>query len=142
VPSIADNEILVKVHRSTEHWTAFQKVLTEFCTKVMKKRRGKVVTLWEKPSTINCCQTEYFTVFTAFNVPFQWVAPFGPKFDANPDHYNALIRFYSLLSKNSNILPLPLEIMDGGFPGIIAGLDKLRHGRVSGQKLVSSFVRK
>ncbi|OBT61003.1 hypothetical protein VE03_09723 [Pseudogymnoascus sp. 23342-1-I1] len=115
---------------------------TEFCAKVMSKNGGKVVTLLDtgKRSSYGV-QFEFMLGYTVFNLPFQWLPPFGPSFAARPSDHEALVRFYSALPRLcAELKPPPIKIIDGGLHNLAAGLEMLRRGQVSGTKLVSKFV--
>ncbi|KAI8724380.1 hypothetical protein NCS52_00006900 [Fusarium sp. LHS14.1] len=114
---------------------------TSICAEVLKPSGGKVVTLLPngKSSTPN---VEYDPVlaYTAFGHPFQWLPPFGPKFESRPEDRKALVRFYETLPRIVDILkPIPTIELKHGFEGILEGLDKLRAGRVVGGKQVVRF---
>ncbi|KAH8590065.1 putative ToxD-like zinc binding oxidoreductase [Bisporella sp. PMI_857] len=111
---------------------------THFCAEVLAKEGGKVVTLLDngKPKIPNVTY-EFIVIFTVFAEEFAWLPPIGPKFPANPSDRNALVQFYANLpSFLDRIKPPPIQLVDGGFNGILKGLDQLREGKVSGKKLV------
>lgn len=110
------------------------------CDTVLKNKGGKLITLlpFAKPKYPGV-EHELIMSYTLFGRPFQWLPPIGPKFPALPDDRKALVRFYGslpeLVSKKI-IKPLPITLEEGGWNGILTGLDKLRSGKVSGSKLV------
>jgi NADPH:quinone reductase-like Zn-dependent oxidoreductase len=111
---------------------------TQFCINVIKKNGGKVVTLLDTgKSHTPGVETVFIVGYTVFNLPFQWVAPFGPKFDALPSAHQALIRFYGSFPE---LLPklktMPIKPIDGGLENIKPGLDLLRKGQVARTKLM------
>ena len=115
---------------------------TEFCAKVLKAAGGgKVITLLDmgKSSTPGV-EYEMILAYTLFGRPFAWLQPVGPKFAAIPSDRTALAHFYANLpSLISKLKPPPIRLIDGGFDGILMGLDELRQGKVSGSKLVAKL---
>jgi NADPH:quinone reductase-like Zn-dependent oxidoreductase len=58
---------------------------SEFCAKVLKEKGGKVVTLLDTgKSSIPGVEFEFILGYTVFNVPFQWLPPFGLVFLRDP----------------------------------------------------------
>lgn len=114
---------------------------TNFCAKCVRKTQGKVVTLLENgKSTMDGATIEFILGYTVFGSEFQWLPPFGPKFQKVPSDNEALRRFYSMLPDVVNQLkPPPLKIIDPGLENLATGLDMLRQGQVSGTKLVASL---
>ncbi|KAK2469288.1 hypothetical protein H9L39_19005 [Fusarium oxysporum f. sp. albedinis] len=111
---------------------------TEIAEEIIKHKGGKVITLLTngKPSHLGVVY-ELVMVYTAFGRPFQWLPPVGPKFEAKPEDREALARFYALLPQLTGTLkPIPTTEIQGGFDGILEGLNMLRSGQVSGRKLV------
>ncbi|KAH6673433.1 chaperonin 10-like protein [Halenospora varia] len=111
---------------------------TEFCAQVMKKNGGKVVTLFDQgKSKVQGVQYDFLVVFTALGQKFAWLPPIGPSFPAAPSDREALARFYANLPHLVNdVKAPPLRMLGSGFDNILIGLDELRQGKVSGQKLV------
>lgn len=112
---------------------------TDFCVKVVRKNRGKVVTLLDtgKPNRQGV-QVEFFLAYTVFNTRYQWLPPFGPTFTGSSSDNAALARFYSALPDLCKQLrPPPLKRIDDGLHNLCKGLDLLRKGQVSGSKLVA-----
>ncbi|OLN85241.1 Protein TOXD 3 [Colletotrichum chlorophyti] len=111
---------------------------TEFCAKVLRNTGGKVVTLLDRgKSKTPGVQYELIMAYTLFGHAFQWLPPIGPKFEARISDRKALARFYGSLPRLTEVVkPPPVSAIDGGFDGILAGLDQLRNGQVSGKKLV------
>ncbi|SPO06433.1 related to toxD gene [Cephalotrichum gorgonifer] len=116
---------------------------TDICGEVLRNKGGKVVTLL--PSTgpkIPGVTYELVMAYTMMGRPFQWLAPIGPKYEAKPDDRKGLARFYASLPGIVNagtLRPIPVEVSDGGFEDILAGLNRLREKKVSGKKLVVKF---
>ncbi|RYP04923.1 hypothetical protein DL764_004135 [Monosporascus ibericus] len=111
---------------------------TEFCANVLKNKGGKVVTLLDQgKSKTPGVQYELIMAYTVFGHAFQWLPPIGPKFEAKTSDRKALARFYESLPRLTEMVkPPPVSTINGGFDGILAGVDKLRKGQVSGSKLV------
>ncbi|KAH8901176.1 GroES-like protein [Thozetella sp. PMI_491] len=111
---------------------------TDFCGQVIKNHGGKVVTLLNQgKSKIEGVEYEMILAYTLYGRPFQWFAPIGPKFEAIPSDREALACFYSALPTLVDVLhPVPIYLIDGGFGGIIRGLDMLRKGEAAGGKFV------
>lgn len=114
---------------------------TQFCIDVIKNNGGKVVTLLDNgKSTVPGVEVTFILGYTMYNRAFQWLPPFGPKFDVVPSDYEALKRFISLLPE---LLPklktIPVKKIDGGLENLKAGLDLLRHGKVARTKLVADL---
>jgi hypothetical protein len=71
---------------------------------------------------------------------FAWLSPVGPKYEASVTDRGALVKFYANLNGLSRrIKAPPVTVLEGGFPAILEGLDRLRAGKVSGSKLVVRF---
>lgn len=110
---------------------------TDFCASVLKKN-GKVVTLLNRgASKTPGVEYKWILAYTLMGLPFGWFQPFGPKFPAVPSDREALVRFCKLLPSLTKVLrPAPVRVIPGGFDGLHEGLDLLRKGAVSGEKLV------
>ncbi|KAI9837406.1 MAG: hypothetical protein M1838_004833, partial [Thelocarpon superellum] len=100
----------------------------EFCTKAMGPKGGVVISLGPStPSTTSGVEVKRLIGYTLMGRAFQWFAPAGPKFEAQPDDRAALARFYALLPSLSSWLKAPpTELVPGGFDGLLTGLDRLR----------------
>ncbi|KFY27075.1 hypothetical protein V493_03710 [Pseudogymnoascus sp. VKM F-4281 (FW-2241)] len=112
---------------------------TEFCAKVLEGLGGgKIITLLDTgKSRTPGVEYEMIVAYSLFGQSFAWLPPVGPKFVAIPSDRTALARFYATLPRFINELqPPPIRLIDGGFDGILMGLDELRQGKVSGSKLV------
>ncbi|KAB2101871.1 hypothetical protein AG0111_0g9445 [Alternaria gaisen] len=110
---------------------------TEFCAEVMRQNGGKVVTLLETKTSIPAVETKMIMSFQLLGQAFAWLPPVGPKFPASPKDRDALVRFYSILPKiATEIKAPPITLIDGGFEGILEGLNRIRAKTVSGSKLV------
>lgn len=114
---------------------------TKISAEVVKGKGGKVMTLLPNSDPkVPGVTVEMVLAYTMMGRPFQWLPPVGPKYDAIPGDRQGLVRFYSHLPQLTKWLkPLPVTISEDGFDGILAGLDKLRHKKVSGTKLVVKF---
>ncbi|KAK7178564.1 putative toxD-like zinc binding oxidoreductase [Paraphaeosphaeria sporulosa] len=114
----------------------------EICDMVIGKKGGRVVVLLPttKPK-VQGVEHEMIFAYTLMGHAFQWLPPIGPKFRAIPSDREALVRFYADLPKFTKTLkPVPVILEAGGMDGILTGLDKLRHGKVSGGKLVVKLL--
>ncbi|EIT75861.1 chaperonin 10-like protein [Aspergillus flavus] len=112
---------------------------TDFCIKVVQKAKGKVVTLLDRGKTTDDgVEVDFLLGYGAFNLPYQWMPPVGPRFSANPSDNAALRRFYASLHDICDQLrPPPLKSIEGGLHNLPKGLDLLRKGQVAGTKLVA-----
>ncbi|KAF5863774.1 hypothetical protein ETB97_009409 [Aspergillus alliaceus] len=112
---------------------------TDFCVKVVRQAKGKVITLLDSgKKNVDGVEVEFFLGYGAFNRPWQWLAPVGPRFSASPSDNAALRRFYSSLHELCHQLrPPPLKQIEGGLSHLSEGLDLLRQGKVAGTKLVA-----
>lgn len=111
---------------------------TDICDAIIAGQGGKVVVLLPtaKPKTEGV-EHELIMSYTLFGLPFQWLPPIGPKFEAIPSDRHALVSFYATLPElTKTIRPPPIQIEGKGFEAILTGLEKLRLGKVSGKKLV------
>jgi NADPH:quinone reductase-like Zn-dependent oxidoreductase len=116
---------------------------TSFCCKAMGPNGGQVITLLGSgPSKIPGVETKMILAYTLAGEPFQWLAPIGPKFAASASDRAALVRFYDLLPSiiGEGLEALPIQVLKGGFDGLLDGLDLLRQKKVSGKKLVMDLV--
>ncbi|KAH7118367.1 hypothetical protein EDB81DRAFT_848102 [Dactylonectria macrodidyma] len=76
---------------------------------------------------------ELIMSYTLFGPPFLWLPPVGPEFPALPDDRKALARSYASLPqlvRYKTLRPPPISLEEGGWDGILAGLDKLRSGKM------------
>ncbi|KAM0277203.1 hypothetical protein ACHAQH_005986 [Verticillium albo-atrum] len=114
---------------------------TNICAEILRNTGGKVVTLLPNgKSKVPGVEFELIMAYTLFGKPFQWLPPVGPKFEANPNDRVGLVRFFKHLPElTATLKPAPVSVSDGGFDGILEGLDKLRQKKVSGAKLVVKF---
>lgn len=112
---------------------------TDFCIKLVRKAEGKVVTLLDRGKTTDGgVQVDFLLGYGAFNCPYQWLPPVGPRFSGNPSDNAALRRFYASLHEVCRHLrPPPLKRIEGGLHRLHEGLDLLRKGQVAGTKLVA-----
>ena len=116
---------------------------TSFCCKSMGPKGGKVITLLDPGrSKIPGVETKMILAYTLAGEPFQWFPPIGPKFAASPADRAALVKFYDLLPSiiGKGLRAPPMRILEGGFDGLLDGLDLLRQKKVSGKKLVIDLV--
>jgi NADPH:quinone reductase-like Zn-dependent oxidoreductase len=111
---------------------------TEFCAKVIKQRGGKVIALFDNEKS-KYTGVYYVTmlVFTVFGQEFALLPSIGPNFSASAFDQKSLSRFYaSLPGLIGSLRPPPLRIVGKGYDQVISGIDELRKGKVSRQKLV------
>ncbi|KAG4442872.1 hypothetical protein IFR05_001668 [Cadophora sp. M221] len=114
---------------------------TKFCDEVLKGNSGKVITLGDRgKSKIVGVENESMVVFTVFGKAFSWLPPIGPSFPASTVDRQALVQFYSALPLHTEqVKPPPMKNVGSGLNNIILGLNELREGKVSGQKLVAAL---
>ncbi|KAF3035530.1 hypothetical protein E8E12_001482 [Didymella heteroderae] len=113
----------------------------EVCDNVIGNKGGEVIVLLPttKP-TVSSVKHEMILAYTVFGRAFQWLPPVGPKFPASQSDRSLLARYYEALPRLTGVLkPLPVTRESGGVDAILAGLNKLREGKVSGSKLVVEF---
>ncbi len=83
----------------------------------------------------------YILMYTLLGEPFAFIKSIGPSFKAEPADREALKKFYksfpALLEK---VRPPPVEVVPGGFDGLLGALDLLRKKKVSGKKLIVDLV--
>jgi NADPH:quinone reductase-like Zn-dependent oxidoreductase len=107
---------------------------------VLKNSKGKLITLLQPPKPkYPGVEHELILAYTLFGHPFQWLPPVGPKWAALPDDRKALARFFAVLPQlvsDKKLRAPPIFLEEGGWNGILTGLDKLRAGNVSGGKIV------
>ncbi|KAH6855435.1 chaperonin 10-like protein [Chaetomium sp. MPI-CAGE-AT-0009] len=107
---------------------------------VLKNTKGKLITLLQPPKPkYPGVEHELILAYTLMGHAFQWLPPVGPKFPAIPGDRKALARFYSTLPQlvsDKKLRAPPIFLEEGGWNGILTGLDKLRAGKVSGGKIV------
>ncbi|KAF2847574.1 GroES-like protein [Plenodomus tracheiphilus IPT5] len=110
---------------------------TKICAQILKGNGGKVVTLLEAKADVPGVEVKMIMSFQLLGRPFAWLPPIGPKFPASPSEREALVRFYGSLHEwVTEIKTPPITLLEGGFQGILKGLDQLRAKKVSGSKLV------
>jgi NADPH:quinone reductase-like Zn-dependent oxidoreductase len=107
---------------------------------VLKNSKGKLITLLQPPKPkYPGVEHEFILAYTLFGHSFQWLPPIGPRWPALPDDRKALARFYATLPQlvsDKKLRAPPVFLEEGGWNGILTGLDKLRAGKVSGGKIV------
>lgn len=112
----------------------------EFCCKVVANKNGTVVSLDPMAkSSVKGVRLETMIMYTVFGRAFQLVPPIGPKFPVKTEDRAGLARFYSMLPKlvrDQRLRAPPIKLRGKGFDKIEEGLELLRSGKVSGQKLV------
>lgn len=110
------------------------------CDEVLKKSKGKLITLLQPPKPkYPGVEHELILAYTLFGRAFQWLPPVGPKWPALPNDRKALARFYANLPQlvsHKKLRAPPIFLEEGGWNGILRGLDKLRAGKVSGGKII------
>ncbi|KAG4441171.1 hypothetical protein IFR05_003342 [Cadophora sp. M221] len=111
---------------------------TEFCARVIKSKGGKVITVFDMgKSKTKGVEYESLIVYTVFGQPFAVLPPIGPKFPASAFNRDAFAKFYAgLPSSLGAIKAPPTRFLGKGFEQINFGLNEMRQGNVSGQKLV------
>ncbi|KAJ4361501.1 Zinc-binding oxidoreductase alcohol dehydrogenase [Ascochyta clinopodiicola] len=110
---------------------------TQFCAQVLQRGGGKVVTLLDTKAKVLGVEVKMIMSFQLLGRPFAWLPPVGPKYSASPEEREALVRFYLGLSKlAADVKAPPITLVNGGFRGILEGLDKIRAKQVSGSKIV------
>ncbi|THZ41522.1 GroES-like protein [Aureobasidium pullulans] len=112
----------------------------EFCCNVVANKNGKVVTLDpQAKSAVKGVELETMIMYTVFGRAFQLVPPIGPKFPIKLEDRAGLARFYAMLPKlveEQKLRSPPIQLRGTGLDKIEEGLELLKSGKVSGQKLV------
>lgn len=112
----------------------------DFCCNVVANKSGKVVSLDPTAkSTVKNVKLETMIMYTVFGRAFQLVPPIGPKFPVKAEDRAGLARLYSMLPElvgDRRLKAPPIKFGGTGFDKIEEGLELLRSGKVSGQKLV------
>jgi len=116
---------------------------TEICVKAMSDEGGVYTTLLSVPDdkvkSINDKVTNNMTLaYFAFGEPFK---KFGQSFEAKPEEFEYLKKFWELsydLLASGKLKPHRLTVNEGGkgLEGVLKGLQLMREGKVSGNKLV------
>jgi hypothetical protein len=76
-------------------------------------------------------------MYTLLGGPFAFFKPIGPSFEAIPSDREALVKFYvGLPELVEKVRPPPIEVVPGGFEGLLRALDLLQKKKVSGKKLI------
>lgn len=112
---------------------------TKFCCQAMGSGGGKVITLIPGgKSNMKGIEVVSILMYTLFGKHFQLLRPVGPKWPAVAEDRAALARFYVMLPALTRevLRPPPTKILEGGFDALSTGMDLLRAGKVSGQKLI------
>lgn len=111
---------------------------TDICAEVIKKTGGKVITLLPRgKSQTPGVEYEGIMLYTVYGHAFQWLPPVGPKWEASPSDRELFAKYCASLPQLvKKLKPIPVTVNTGGFDDILAGLDQLRAGQVSGGKLV------
>jgi NADPH:quinone reductase-like Zn-dependent oxidoreductase len=112
---------------------------TSFCSSVVEKSGGKVVVLLDtvKAGKRPGVEIIHLLMYTLLGEPFVFFKPIGPSFKAEPADREALVKFYkSLPGLVEKVRPPPIEVVPGGFEGLLGALDLLRKKKVSGKKLI------
>jgi NADPH:quinone reductase-like Zn-dependent oxidoreductase len=112
----------------------------DFCCNVVANKNGKVVSLDPTAkSSVKGVEFETMIMYTVFGRAFQLVPPIGPKFPFKSKDRAGLVKFYSTLPKlveEQKLRAPPIKLRGTGFDRIEEGLELLKSGKVSGQKLV------
>jgi hypothetical protein len=99
-----------------------------------------VVTLLPTNANMSGVEVKPIMSLQLLGKAFAWLPPVGPKYEACATDRAALVKFYSSLNGLSRkIKAPPVTVLEGGFPAVLEGLDRLRAGKVSGSKLVVRF---
>jgi NADPH:quinone reductase-like Zn-dependent oxidoreductase len=112
---------------------------TNFCSSVVEKSGGKVVVLLDTVKAGKRLGVEviHILMYTLLGEPFAFLKPIGPSFEAEPADREALAKFYkNLPGLVEKVRPPPIEVVTGGFDGLLGALDLLRKKKVSGKKLI------
>ncbi|KAH7095559.1 putative ToxD-like zinc binding oxidoreductase [Paraphoma chrysanthemicola] len=114
---------------------------TKFCGQVLGgNTNAKVITLLDSKTKVPGVEVKMIMSFQMLGKEFAWLPPIGPKFPVSREDRDALVQFYAELGDIvGEVKSPPVTVLDGGFDGIIKGLDKLRKGTVSGSKLVVKY---
>jgi NADPH:quinone reductase-like Zn-dependent oxidoreductase len=110
-----------------------------FCAQILQNNGTKVYTLEPLKSKTKGIDFEMIMVFTVFGTKFAFLPPVRPTYEATPQHRQALVHFYSILSsltQDKKLQAPPITALDGGFDGILKAMDLLRAGKISGSKTV------
>ncbi|KAF2186056.1 putative ToxD-like zinc binding oxidoreductase [Zopfia rhizophila CBS 207.26] len=111
-----------------------------FCAQVLKSKGGKVITLLDTQLKTPGVEVQMIMSFQLLGRAFAWSPPIGPNYPASTSDREALAHFYaSLFSLAQELKAPPVTLLEGGFEGILEGLDRLRTGKVSGSKLVVQY---
>lgn len=112
----------------------------DFSARVLAKNGGKVITLLPIKARVPGVKVEMIMSFQMLGKAFAWLPPVGPRYAVSAEDRAILVRFYSgLYDLSQRIRAPPVTVLEGGFQGILEGLDRLRAGKVSGSKLVVRF---
>lgn len=112
-------------------------------------KKGKVVLLLTttKPAKREGVEFIHVLMYTLFGLSFAFLKPIGPYiglgYEAMPEDRKALVRFYGVLPslvERGMVKPIPVEVVEGGFEGLLKAIDMLRQKKVSGKKLVVDLV--
>lgn len=112
---------------------------TKICSQAIAGGRGKVITLGPgMKSSVKGVEVVSILMYTLLGRPFQLFAPLGPKWLTVPEDRAALVRFYAMLPSliSRGLRSPPTKVVDGGFDGLRPGMDLLKAGKISGQKLI------
>jgi hypothetical protein len=115
----------------------------KMCCDILAGSGGTVISLIPLGAKSTRPNVEVKTVlaYTLMGKPFQWLPPLGPKWPAYPEHRAAGVRFGKMVpSLLKTYKPPPTRLLKGGFDAILPGLEELRTGKVSGEKLVVELV--
>lgn len=114
---------------------------TDFCARVLAAGKGgKVISLLPTKAKVPGVEVKPIMSFQMLGKAFAWLPPVGPKYPVSTEEREALVRFYGNLGSLAQRLRAPpVTVLEGGFPAILEGLDRLRAGKVSGSKLVVRF---
>jgi NADPH:quinone reductase-like Zn-dependent oxidoreductase len=120
-------------------------VSTDFCCRSVAKIGGKVVSLDPMAkSKITGVDLVPILMYTLFGKPFALLQPIGPSFPAKPEDRAGLVKFYQILPSlisGGLLRSPPTRVLGEGLVYLEQGLDMLRTGRVSREKIVVKLQR-
>ncbi|KAF0637659.1 hypothetical protein FPSE5266_11188 [Fusarium pseudograminearum] len=112
----------------------------QFCYKCIGRAGGKYTALEPFPQFLHTrptIQPDWVLGPTLLGKPIGWGPPFER--EGNPEVREFAIKWFATaqhLLDQGKLKTHPVKLMEGGFEGILSGLEMLRKKQVSGQKLV------
>lgn len=118
---------------------------TRICFDAIGRAGGKYVALdpfsQEIAATRRVVKANWVLGPTIFGDGCTWPAPYTRAPDPELKKFGEeLFRVAQKLIDNGDLLPHPLKVLDGGFEAILEGLEIVRLGRVSAEKVVVRIV--